>query len=483
VADPVIVWFRRDLRLADNSALESASGAPVLPVFVWALSEEGDWTPGGASRWWLHRSLAALDADMRARGSRLIVRSGSSADTLTALVRETGAGAVHWNRRCEPAAAAQEDEVARALAGMGCRVRTFDGSDLSGSTGLLNASGRPFQVFTPFYRALSARLTDEGIAPSGGPPALAPPAEWPSSEPLDSLGQRPVAAWDAGLRATWTPGEQGAQSDLDRFLAERIGTYAAMRDRPDTEGVSRLSPHLHFGEIGPRQIWHAAQNVPGSEPFLRQLVWREFSRHLLRHFPHTASEPLRPEFAAFPWRTDPAALRAWRRGMTGYPIVDAGMRQLRRTGWMHNRVRMLVASFLTKDLLIPWQEGARWFWDTLVDADLANNTQGWQWTAGCGADASPYFRIFNPVIQGMRFDPDGAYVRQWVPELAKIPAEWIHRPWEAPDRVLAEAGVRLGETYPARIVDHAEAREAALAAYAQLRRAAQCGKQIPPSSG
>jgi deoxyribodipyrimidine photo-lyase len=293
------------------------------------------------------------------------------------------------------------------------------------------------------------------------------------------LKLEPRIQWDAGLRKAWTPGAPGATKELDRFLADGLGDYPTERDRPDHAGTSRLSPHLHFGEVGPRQIWHAIRRTARignsrkqdkiAEPFLRQLVWREFAHHLLYHYPHTVFEPLRNEFVEFPWLEDPTGLRTWQRGETGFPFIDAGMRQLWTTGWMHNRVRMAVASFLVKDLLIPWQEGAKWFWDTLVDADLANNTFGWQWTAGCGADAAPYFRIFNPVGQGERFDPEGSYVRQWVPELAQLPREWIHKPWEAPAAVLQAAGIEVGKTYPQPVVEHAAARRRALQAFGAIK--------------
>jgi deoxyribodipyrimidine photo-lyase len=342
---------------------------------------------------------------------------------------------------------------------------------------ILNSSGKPFQVFTPFWNACCSG--PEPAAPLLRPKRLAAPGGWPRSLALDELDLEPKVDWASGIRAAWTPGEKGAHDLLRRFVRESLLDYSDQRDRPYVPGTSRLSPHLRFGEISPRQIWHGVYgglnskrtrtSMKAVEPFLRQLGWREFSYHLLHHLPHTTDEPLRSDFAAFPWRTDEAALKAWQRGQTGYPLVDAGMRELWATGWMHNRVRMVVASFLVKDLLIPWQEGARWFWDTLVDADLANNTMGWQWTAGCGADAAPYFRVFNPVGQGERFDAKGDYVRRWVPELAKLPPAWIHRPWEAPAAVLAEAGIVLGKTYPKRIVVHAEARERALAAVATLK--------------
>lgn len=471
MSGPVIVWFRNDLRLSDHPALEAASGRPAVPVYIWSPDEEGEWRQGAASRWWLHHSLVALDADLRRRGSRLILRRGPASAALARLVKETEAVAVHWHRRHEPWAAAQERSVMSELRAVGCEVRVFAGRLLADPETLLNASGRPFQVFTPFYRALVQRLTAaEPSVGSSAPDRMQGATSRLASASIGELGLLPTVSWDDGLRRAWTPGEAGAHLRLQRFLAGAVQDYAERRDRPDLDGVSRLSPHLHFGEISPRQVWHAAHAIPGAEPFLRQLVWREFSYHLLHHFPHTPVAPLRPEFASFPWRSDRHGLRAWQRGQTGYPIVDAGMRQLWSEGWVHNRVRMLVASFLTKDLLIPWQDGARWFWDTLVDADLANNTQGWQWTAGCGADAAPYFRVFNPVTQGMKFDPDGAYVRRWIPELARMPSEWIHRPWEAPAQTLADAGVRLGVTYPEAIVDHAFARDRALQAYHRIAR-------------
>jgi deoxyribodipyrimidine photo-lyase len=314
----------------------------------------------------------------------------------------------------------------------------------------------------------------EPAEPQPAPTKLAASEKWPASLALGELRIEPRIPWDTGMRKSWSPGAAGAAREIERFLADGLEDYTTERDRPDHAGTSRLSPFLHFGEIGPRQVWYAVRRATRerhprkhkeiAEPFLRQLVWREFAHHLLYHYPNTVTEPLREEFAAFPWHEDPLGLRAWQRGATGYPYIDAGMRQLWTTGWMHNRVRMAVASFLVKDLLIPWQLGAQWFWDTLVDADLANNTLGWQWTAGCGADAAPFFRIFNPVGQGERFDPEGSYVRQWVPELAKLPGEWIHKPWEAPAGVLQAAGVELGETYPRPIVDHAAARKRALEA-------------------
>ena len=472
---PTLVWFRLDLRLEDNPALTAAvkRGGPVIPVHIHAPREEDPWAPGAASEYWLHQSLNALSASLECKRSRLIVRRGNTLETLRTLARETGAEAVYWNRRYEPAMRTRDEAVKTALRDDGLTAESLDSALLFEPWEVLTKQGGPYQVFTPFWRACLAKA--EPSAPLPAPAKFPAPKSWPASESIDALGLEPAFNWAGGIHAAWTPGEAGAARRMDAFLEEVIGDYTANRERPDMQGTSRLSPHLHFGEIGPRQIWHALSTAlspstaKGAEKFLAELGWREFSHHLLYHFPHVPSEPLRPAFANFPWADDPQSLRAWQRGRTGYPIVDAGMRELWTTGWMHNRVRMVVASFLTKDLLLPWQAGARWFWNTLVDADLANNTQGWQWTAGCGADAAPYFRIFNPVSQGEKFDPDGAYVRRWVPELAHVPAKWIHRPWEAPDAVLKQAGVTIGKTYPAPIVDHAEARIRALEAYETIK--------------
>jgi deoxyribodipyrimidine photo-lyase len=479
---PSICWFRLDLRLADNPALQAGirRGGAVVPVFIWAPSEEGDWPPGAASRWWLHQSLAALDARLRRIGSRLVLRRGPTLEALRVLAAETGAGAVVWNRRYEPAVGDRDARVEKALRADGLETESFNAALLHEPWTIRNASGRPFQVFTPFWRRCLAQPDPAGPLPA--PRHLVAPAKWPKSLALGELELEPKINWAGGLSGAWQPGEAGAKANLRRFLANVFADYAEQRNRPDILGTSRLSPHLHFGEISPRQVWHELMRMAtkrglpvekwrGSQ-FLAEVGWREFSHHLLYHFPRTPSAPLRPAFERFSWHTEPAFLKAWQQGRTGYPIVDAGMRELWTTGWMHNRVRMIVASFLVKDLLISWQEGARWFWDTLVDADLAQNTLGWQWTAGCGADAAPYFRVFNPVTQGEKFDPRGDYVRGWCPELARLPVEWIHRPHQAPPDVLRAAGVELGRDYSQPIVSHAIAREVALEAYARIKSAA-----------
>ncbi|QSA96613.1 deoxyribodipyrimidine photo-lyase [Methylococcus sp. EFPC2] len=468
-----LLWFRRDLRLADNPALCAAVEAgPVIPVYIHDPEAGGDWPEGSASRWWLHHSLAALDGSVRALGSRLIVRRGPPLTVLRELLAATGARRACWNRRYEPAAIACDGELKRELRADGCIVHTYNAALLYEPWQITHGRDRPYQVFTPFWKALQARGLSQTLLTA--PAALPSVPENLASLSLEELELLPRVAWDDGLREHWRPGEEAALNRLASFLDSALTDYHDARDRPDLDGVSRLSPHLHFGEIGPRQIIQAlsARGAigAGADSYLRELAWREFAHHLLYHFPQTASESLDPRFHSFPWAApEPALLAAWQRGRTGIPMVDAGMRELWHTGWMHNRVRMIVASFLTKNLRIHWLEGARWFWDTLVDADLANNTLGWQWTAGCGADAAPYFRIFNPVLQGRRFDPEGNYVRRWVPELAHLPAAYIHHPWEAPAGILNAAGVRLGVSYPLPVVDLKHSREEALAAYSSIK--------------
>jgi deoxyribodipyrimidine photo-lyase len=447
-------------------------------VFIHAPEEEAPWSPGGASRWWLHQSLEALDAALRSSGSRLIIRFGPTLDTLRELAKETGAGAVFWNRRYEPAVIARDAKIKEAVRAEGLLAESFNAALLHEPWTIQSQSKKPFQVFTPFWRHCLAK--PDPAEPLPAPRNLLAPSKWPKSLPLDALALEPQIKWAEGLRAAWHPGESGARAQLDHFLSKAFTGYSEQRNRPDLAGTSRLSPHLHFGEISPRQIWHGLRRLAEkrglslaqwrSSQFLAEIGWREFAHHLLFHFPHTPTEPLRADFKNFPWRNDAAWLKAWQKGRTGYPIVDAGMRELWATGWMHNRMRMIVASFLVKDLLMDWREGARWFWDTLVDADLAQNTLGWQWTAGCGADAAPFFRVFNPVGQGEKFDPHGDYVRRWCTELAKFPTEWIHRPGEAPNDILRAGQVEPGRPYPAPIVRHTIAREIALEAFARIRR-------------
>jgi len=474
-----VVWFRQDLRLADNPALSSAlaTGGGVIPLYLHAPTEEGDWPPGGAACWWLHHSLGRLHRDLIDCGSSLCLRrADDSLDELLSVCRDSGASRVLWNRRYEPASVARDRRIKAALRAAGIETGSFNGALLHEPWSVETKTGGPFQVFTPFWR--HCKSLPEPADPLPAPARLPSPPQWPASVPLDDLGLLPSVDWAAGLRESWEPGSAAAARSVQRFLNEGFDTYDEGRNLPGVRGTSRLSPHLHFGEISPRQIWHATRrHAQGrgrhttwrDSQFLAEVGWREFAHHLLYHFPHTPERPLRSNYERFPWVANDARLRAWCKGSTGYPIVDAGMRELWHTGWMHNRVRMITASFLIKDLLISWSTGARWFWDTLVDADLASNTLGWQWVAGCGADAAPFFRIFNPTTQGTKFDPLGEYVRRWVPELARLDTAWIHQPWAAPASSLAAAGVELGRNYPLPIVEHETARRDALKALSVIK--------------
>ncbi|WP_116808118.1 cryptochrome/photolyase family protein [Steroidobacter cummioxidans] len=475
-AQTAIVWFRRDLRLTDNPALRHAleHAEKIVPLYVYAPDEERPWEPGAASRWWLHHSLSALDAGLRKIGSRLIVQKGPSATTLRRCIRDTGATLVCWNRLYEPAALKRDAELASALDDDGVSVEQSNAALWFEPGTILNGQQLPYRVFTPFWRTVEKQLPTLP-APSKAPRKLPPVPRGLSRIEIDDLALLPKIRWDDGLTRSWLPGEAGALKQLKQF-SEHVASYPAGRDRPDRIETSRLSPHLHFGEIGPRQIVAAlrhsagaAAHTKGADSYLRQIGWREFAHHLLFHFPDTTDAPLDKRFAKQKWRRSAADLRAWQHGATGIPLVDAGLRELWRTGWMHNRVRMIAASVLTKNLQIHWLQGARWFWDTLVDADLANNTLGWQWVAGCGADAAPYYRIFNPVLQAKRFDPVRGYIRRWVPELARLPDRWIHQPWAAPAAVLQQAGVELDKTYPRPVLDLGESRKRALQVYSQLR--------------
>ncbi len=474
---PSILWLRRDLRLDDNPALASAlaSGTGIVPLYIHAPGEETPWEPGAASRWWLHWSLKSLDDALRVRGNRLWILRGNSLDALRAVIAATGATQVHWNRLYDPTTKERDTRIKQALRADGLRCESHNSALLFEPWEIANGQGQPYRVFSAFWRACVKSLPQAEPIPA--PERLLASPQQLDTLALDELELLPRIPWDGGMRAAWTPGEAAAQELARDFLAERIAAYGVERDRPDRPGTSRLSPHLHFGEIGPRRLLRLIMERFGdplaesAAPYVRELGWREFSYHLLYHFPQTPAEPLDSRFAEFPWAEDGVAeaLTAWQRGRTGIPLVDAGMRELWQTGWMHNRVRMVVASLLTKNLLIPWQAGARWFWDTLVDADLACNTQGWQWTAGCGADAAPYFRVFNPVRQGERFDPEGGYIRRWCPELARLPDKYLQQPWTAPESVLSAAGVRLGIDYPRPILDLAASRDRALAAWERIK--------------
>jgi deoxyribodipyrimidine photo-lyase len=479
-ARPFIVWFRDDLRLSDHPALHAAAGtgAPVICLYVF---DEPDRPLGGAARWWLAQSLRALQASLRAIGSSLTLRRGPAAEVIAALAQETGAQAVHWNAIAQAPYQAQADQVAASLEAIGVALQAFPGDLLVPPVQIRNKEGRGLRVFTPFWKRV--QTLGDPPKPLPAPTALGKDSDSAPTVATDRLEDwrlepsRPD--WAGGLRESWSPGEKSAQARLGEFLKSHVAGYSDDRDRPDRVGSSGLSPHLRFGEISPRQVWHAARFAAAErhalsgdiDKFLSELGWREFCRHLLFDVPDLATRNLQPSFDAFPWKKDDKALTAWQRGQTGYPIVDAGMRELWHAGVMHNRVRMVVASFLVKHLLIDWREGERWFWDTLVDADAASNPANWQWVAGSGADAAPYFRVFNPILQGEKFDPDGAYVRRWVPELSGLPDDLIHQPWSAAPLELASAGVELGKTYPRPIIDHRVGRERALAAYAKVRNA------------
>jgi len=469
---PIIVWFRQDLRLRDNPALLAAheAGRPVIPLYILDDENSGDWKMGGASRWWLHQSLTALNEGLN---GRMVFKAGNPLDILQGLMEETRADAVYWNRCYEPWRIARDKQIKESIDG----CKSFNGSLLFEPLSVLKDDGTPYKVFTPFYRRGCLSKGHPSDAPVGIP------EDAPSdlnlfnydSASLESLNLMPKIEWYKEMEAEWKPGEAGAQARLEEFIDTGLNGYKEGRNHPDQPHVSRLSPYLHYGEISPRDVWHRIipammeqQCEKDGEHFLSEMGWREFSNNLLYHFPELPRKNLQAKFDRFDWRDDEDHLRAWQTGQTGYPIVDAGMRELYETGYMHNRVRMIVGSFLVKNLLLHWHHGEEWFWDTLIDADLANNSASWQWIAGCGADAAPYFRVFNPVTQGVKFDKDGNYVRRFVPELAKIPDKYLHSPWDAPDNVLEYAGVELGKTYPKPIVDLKASRERALAKFKEL---------------
>ncbi len=465
-----LVWFRQDLRLADNPALHAAaaSGSRVLAVYIHDDEAAGEWSPGPASRWWLKQSLAALDETL---DGELLELHGNPLEVIPDLVEDFSIDSVYWNRCIEPWRADYDSAIKEQLLASSVPVKTFNGSLLWDPPTINKPDGTPYRVFTPFYRK---GCLENGITPRKPLPAptnlqLISPADSRWSDGSGELSGFIPPDIDASL---WSPGEAGASRALGRFLENAVRQYDRQRDIPGEAGTSRLSPHLHFGEISPNQVWYAVLErcangklSDDADRYLSEIGWREFSNYLLYHNPDLPDTNLQRRFDRFPWGTNEELLTAWQRGETGFPIVDAGMRELATTGYMHNRVRMVTASFLVKNLLTDWRHGARWFWNHLVDADLANNSASWQWVAGCGADAAPYFRIFNPVAQGNKFDPDGTYVRRFVPELAALPDKYIHSPFDAPPAILEQAGVRLGETYPEPVADLSLSRQAALDAY------------------
>ena len=476
-----IVWLRRDLRLSDHPALCQAleDHDQVLLLYIHAPDEEAPWEPGAASRWWLHHSLDAFQTSLHGTGAKLVIRRGRSLDILTGLCKQLDAAAVYWNRLYEPTIVKRDTEIKQALKDAGLDAFSCNGALLREPWDINTGSGEMYKVYTPFSKKyFELGDPDEPLPAPERIPSVHLEVE---GEALEDLALLPDIEWDQGISKAWEPGERSAVARLQTFMEDAMANYSDGRDIPGEDGVSRLSPHLHFGELSPRQVWHdvvfhgeQSADDGGSSaselvrPYLRQLIWRDFAHHILYHRPETDQEAFNPKFDSFPWEQDETMLHAWQRGKTGIPMVDAGMRELWHTGWMHNRVRMLVASLLTKNGLIHWTEGARWFWDTLVDANLANNSMGWQWTAGTGVDAAPYFRIFNPALQGERFDKNGEYVKQWVPELSDLPAKHLHEPWNAPEKVLKEAGVKLGEDYPEPIVDLKASRKEALERFKAL---------------
>lgn len=457
-----IHWFREDLRLKDNPALEEAcnKGTPVVPIYI--LDQNAGRKLGGASQWWLYKSLQALDASLKAKGSRLYVFKGDSAVLLPQIIDATKATGVYWNRLYDAPRIKRDTEIKETLTRNGIEVRSFKGSLIADPWELAPKSGSGFfQVYSPFWRALTASIIPP--LPKPAPNQIVTP-QMDLGVSIEALGLRPKISWFTTMESSWTPGEAGAQEKLHAFAtSSRLTSYAEDRNRPDILGSSRLSPHLHWGELSPRDVWHTTisqvQNPGDIEVYLKELVWREFSYHVLYHFPELPKRSLRAAYEKFPWNHNQDWIERWNKGETGYPIVDAGMRELWATGWMHNRVRMITGSFLVKHLLQHWHHGEEWFWDTLVDADIAQNTFNWQWVSGCGADASPYFRIFNPTLQGEKFDPQGDYVRKWIPELQKIPKAYAHQPWEY-------GGTR---GYPPPMINLSEGRDRALAALASLK--------------
>lgn len=470
-----IVWFRQDLRLRDNPALYYAAteNENIIPLYI--LNENRPWVFGDAQRWWLHHSLNSLRSQLKKLGLKLILRKGNPAKIFLELAKNKKMNAVYWNDCYEPDAIIQDKKIKTKLIKLGIKIKNYNGSLLYKPCEIINKKGEHFKVFTPFWKACCHQAINMNILTI---PKLKQ-AKVLKSEVLNTWKLLPAKPnWAKGFDKIWQPGELHAKKQLNQFVSKKLTHYSKHRDFPAHDVTSLLSPHLHFGEISPRQIFAVIKQIEihnkdlfgVCEHFLRELGWREFSYHLLYHFPATFKKNFREQFDSLPWSNNKKLLSCWQKGKTGFPIVDAGMRQLWHTGYMHNRVRMIVASFLTKDLLIDWRYGAKWFWNTLVDADLASNTMNWQWVAGSGVDAAPYFRIFNPILQGKKYDPKGEYVRYWVPELAKIPNEYIHEPWLTPSKLLKEMNFSIGKNYPQVIVDHEIARKKALSIYKKLKQ-------------
>ena len=468
------MWFRHDLRITDNPALnEACRSGDIIPIYIHDNHNNQSKQIGSASKWWLHQSLISLNKDL---DGGLITLTGDPKKIIPKLVNESGASSVVWNRNYEPWQITRDKNIKTKLEENGLKVKTFNGSLLWEPWKILNQSGTPYKVFTPFYRK-GCLNADSPRIPEAKPKKINV-VTLNDGFDVESLELMPKIEWYKTMEKTWSPGEEGAIKKLDRFLDGPVKYYKTDRDFPGIKGTSRLSPHLHFGEISPNQVWHAAllnQNIQkvGKDlfHFLSELGWREFSYYLLYHFPEITNKNFNTTFDNYPWSSVTSTFDAWKRGRTGVPIVDAGMRELWETGYIHNRVRMIVGSYLVKNLNIDWRDGEEWFWDCLVDADLAANCASWQWVAGSGADAAPFFRIFNPILQGEKFDKDGNYVRKYCPELSKLPNKYLHQPWEAPESVLNESKVILGKNYPKPIVNLKESRNDALAKYNTMRSA------------
>ncbi|MEC8332922.1 MAG: deoxyribodipyrimidine photo-lyase [Verrucomicrobiota bacterium] len=471
---PTLIWFRSDLRLADNSALAAAIelGSPIIPIFIWAPEEAGNWAPGAASKWFLKQSLESLSAEFSKHGGELVLRKGNSLETLFEIIEQTGANRVFWNRRYESPLREKDTMIKRALRSNGIEVESFNSSLLNEPHTVSTCSGKPYKVYTPYWRKVKDREIESIAKPDFA--SIKFPKEYPLTLELEDLNLVPSQRWPQKFKQYWEVSEKAAHKHLQAFLEDRVEDYNLARDIPKEDGTSSLSPYLRWGLIGPRQVVHSLKskhNMDATGPlvYCKEIYWREFAYNVLYHYPNTPNAPLQEKYADFPWQSNARLLNCWQHGQTGYPIVDAGMRQLYQTGWMHNRVRMIVSSLLVKHLLQDWREGARWFWDTLVDADLASNTLGWQWSGGCGADAAPYFRIFNPITQGKKFDPEGDYVKRWVPELSNVSPKYIHEPWEASEPELESFGLDLGIDYPKPIIEHSLGRKRALGALATLK--------------
>lgn len=470
-----ILWLRQDLRLQDNLALQQACkrNLPIIPLYLLDTSSSNSWVMGEAQKWWLHHSLISLSKSFEIKGLKLILRCGNPLEILKDVLDKTHASAVYWNRCYQPHTIERDRAIKTYFKETDIDVQTFNSYLLFEPWTLLNKKKEPYKVYSHFWKAcLRDRKPEPPVEESD---ILMPWSKDLDSDSIKDWNLLPKISWDAGFSEEWQPGEQGAQTRLTQFIESgAIVRYKQDRNRPDYHGSSKLSPHLHFGEIGPRQIWsrlhRTSQPSSGHDTYLREIGWREFCAYLLYHFPTFPDQPFRSEFAHLKWQDSKKYLTFWQKGQTGYPIVDAGMRQLWYTGWMHNRVRMITASFLCKHLMIDWTLGEKWFWDTLVDADLASNAVNWQWVAGSGVDASPYFRIFNPILQGKKFDPEGDYVRTWVPELKNLPKLYIHQPWTAPEDILQKAGIVLGQDYPKPLVEHTSARKIALESYGDVKK-------------